>query len=190
MDDQASRSTPLICTVGHSTHSLNEFVKLLKLNSVTHILDVRTVPRSRRNPQFNKDSLPVPLALEGIGYTHLPELGGLRRTHPQSVNTGWRNDSFRGYADYMQTDEFAESVDKVMALAVLERCALMCAEVLPWRCHRSLIADALMLRGAQVEDIIGLQARKTHRLTPWAHVDGLKIIYPPETNRSGMDEAE
>jgi uncharacterized protein (DUF488 family) len=179
MNEQASQSVPLICTVGHSTHSLDAFLKMLKLHSVTHILDVRTIPRSRRNPQFNKDALPVPLQLEGIGYTHLPELGGLRRTYPQSVNTGWRNESFRGYADYMQTDEFAEGVDKVMELAVHECCALMCAEVLPWRCHRSLIADALMLRGAKVEDIIGPQARKAHKLTPWAHVDGLKIIYPP-----------
>jgi uncharacterized protein (DUF488 family) len=190
MDEQASQSTPLICTVGHSTHSLDQFVKLLKLNSITHILDVRTIPRSRHNPQFNKDSLPIPLRLEGIGYTHLPELGGLRRTHPQSVNTGWRNVSFRGYADYMQTDEFAESVDKVMELAALERCALMCAEAVPWRCHRSLIADALLLRGAQVEDIVGLQARKTHRLTSWAHVDGLKIIYPLETSRSEINDTE
>jgi uncharacterized protein (DUF488 family) len=180
MDEETAQGAPLICTVGHSTHTLEEFAGLLKRNSVTHILDVRTVPRSRRNPQFNKDALPASLALEGVAYTHLPKLGGLRRTQPDSVNTGWRNASFRGYADYMQTDEFSENVDNVMELASLERCALMCAEALPWRCHRSLIADALVLRGALVEDIIGLQARKTHRLTPWAHVDGLQIIYPPE----------
>jgi uncharacterized protein (DUF488 family) len=171
---------PLICTIGHSTHPLEEFIELLRINEVVHVLDVRTVPRSRHNPQFGIEVLPASLQAAGIRYTHLPSLGGLRRARPDSPNGGWRNASFRGYADYMQTPEFAKSVEQVMCLAASERCALMCAEAVPWRCHRSLIADALTLRGVRVEDIVGPKARKLHKLTPWAHADGLRITYPPE----------
>lgn len=171
---------PLICTIGHSTHPFDEFVGLLKTNEVTHVLDVRTVPRSRQNPQFNKEVLPGFLQTAGIKYTHLPGLGGLRHAHKDSINGGWRNASFRGYADYMQTPEFAVNVGEVMELAAHERCALMCAEAVPWRCHRSLIADALTLRGARVEDIINTRGRRLHLITPWARTDGLKISYPPE----------
>jgi uncharacterized protein (DUF488 family) len=171
---------PLICTIGHSTHPLEEFIELLRINEVVHVLDVRTVPRSRHNPQFGIEVLPASLRAAGIKYTHLPGLGGLRRTHADSPNGGWRNASFRGYADYMQTPEFAENVEHVAHLAATERCALMCAEAVPWRCHRSLIADALTLRGVRVEDIVGPHARKLHKLTPWAHADGRRITYPPE----------
>ena len=171
---------PLICTIGHSTHPFDEFVDLLKTNEVTHILDVRTVPRSRHNPQFNKETLPDALQAAGIRYTHLPGLGGLRHTNKDSINGGWRNLSFRGYADHMQTAEFSENVQEVMELAEHERCALMCAEAVPWRCHRSLIADALILRGARVEDIISTHGRKLRSVTPWARTDGLKIFYPPQ----------
>lgn len=171
----------LICTIGHSNRPLDEFVDLLHGNNITHVLDVRTVPRSRHNPQFNKDALPDCLRAVGISYSHLPGLGGLRHTHAGSPNAGWRNLSFRGYADYMQTAEFAASVEQVVALSRLQRCALMCAEAVPWRCHRSLIADALTVRGIEVEDIIGAGGRKVHVLTPWARVDGLQITYPPET---------
>lgn len=170
---------PLICTIGHSTHPLEEFIELLHINEVAHVLDVRTVPRSRHNPQFGIDVLPAFLQAAGIRYTHLPGLGGLRRARADSPNGGWRNASFRGYADYMQTPEFAENVEQVAHLAADERCALMCAEAVPWRCHRSLIADALTLRGVRVEDIVGPKTRKLHKLTPWAHVDGLCIVYPP-----------
>jgi uncharacterized protein (DUF488 family) len=169
----------LICTIGHSTHTLDEFICLLKANEVTHVLDVRTVPRSRHNPQFNIDTLPVSLQTSGIRYTHLPGLGGLRHPRPDSPNGGWKNASFRGYADYMQTPEFAANVQPVATLAGEERCALMCAEAVPWRCHRSLIADALTVRGVRVEDIIGAKGRKLHALTPWARVDGLNVTYPP-----------
>lgn len=170
----------IVCTIGHSNHQLETFISLLKANDVVHVLDVRTVPRSRHNPQFGIDSLPSSLRGAEIRYTHFPGLGGLRHSHPDSPNGGWRNASFRGYADYMQTPEFAANVEQVARLAAHERCALMCAEAVPWRCHRSLIADALTVRGILVEDIIGAKGRKLHVLTPWAHVDGLKILYPPE----------
>jgi uncharacterized protein (DUF488 family) len=169
---------PMICTIGHSTRTTTEFIDLLLTNNVKHVLDVRTVPWSRHNPQFNQDTLPNSLRLSDISYTHLPGLGGLRKTKKDSVNTGWRNLSFRGYADYMQTPEFTINVNEVAELALHDRYALMCAEVVPWRCHRSLIADALILRGVQVEDIIGTHGRKVHILTPWARTDGLKITYP------------
>jgi uncharacterized protein (DUF488 family) len=174
---------PLICTIGHSTHPLEEFVNLLKKNEVTHLLDVRTVPRSRHNPQFNKETLPDSLRAAGIKYTHLPGLGGLRRARKDSINEGWRNASFRGYADYMQTQEFVENVNQVIELAAHDCCALMCAEAVPWRCHRSLIADALVVRGVRVEDIIDNHGRKPHSLTPWARTDGLKIFYPAQQGR-------
>ncbi len=180
MEPELATMESVICTIGHSTHPLDQFIDLLKVNKVDHVLDVRTVPRSRHNPQFNIDSLPASLRLAGINYTHWPGLGGLRRTRPDSLNSGWRNASFRGYADYMQTPEFSDNVKQVASLATHDRCALMCAEAVPWRCHRSLIADALTLRGSRVEDIIGTQRRKLHVLTPWAHAEGLKIIYPPE----------
>lgn len=180
MTSKHGKTEPLICTIGHSTHPLDEFIDLLQTNEVVHLLDVRTIPRSRHNPQFNLDSLPASLLAAGINYTHWPGLGGLRHSHPDSPNGGWRNASFRGYADYMQTPEFADNVELVATLAARERCALMCAEAVPWRCHRSLIADALTVRGVRVEDIIGAKERKLHTLTPWARAEGLKITYPPE----------
>lgn len=169
----------LVCTIGHSTHLLDIFVALLTTHQVQHVLDVRTVPRSRHNPQFNRDTLPASLQLAHIGYTHMPGLGGLRHTHAGSPNGAWRNTSFRGYADYMQTPEFSENVEEVVQRALQERCVLMCAEAVPWRCHRSLIADALTVRGVRVEDIMGVKERKLHLLTPWAQVKGLGITYPP-----------
>lgn len=171
---------PLVCTIGHSTHPLDAFIALLTLHQVQHVLDVRTIPRSRHNPQFNRDTLPASLEVARMGYTHMPGLGGLRPAHAESLNGAWRNASFRGYADYMQTPEFSENVEKVVLLALKERCALMCAEAVPWRCHRSLIADALTVRGVRVEDIMGDKVRKLHVITPWARVEGLKITYPPQ----------
>jgi uncharacterized protein (DUF488 family) len=139
------------------------------------------VPRSRHNPQFNRETLGESLAVLHIGYTHLPGLGGLRHARADSLNTGWNNLSFRGYADYMQSSEFAENVQRVVHLATVEHCVLMCAEAVPWRCHRSLIGDALLVRGVRVEDIIGSKGRKPHVLTAFAHVDGVRITYPPTT---------
>lgn len=168
----------LVCTIGHSNRALADFIELLHEHGVTRVLDVRTVPRSRHNPHFAQDALPDSLREAGIGYTHLPALGGLRRARPDSPNGGWRNASFRGYADYMQTVEFQSQVDALAEQAPGERCALMCAEAVPWRCHRSLIADALMVRGVRVEHIIGPKARKPHALTRFAVVAGTGILYP------------
>ncbi len=145
-------------------------------------MDVRTVPRSRHNPQFNLDTLPAELAANGIAYEHVAGLGGFRRTHPGSLNTAWRNLSFRGFADYMQTSEFAENLAELSAKAMRERIVLMCAEAVPWRCHRSLIADALLLHELRVEEIISKTRRQTHALTAFAKVSGATITYPPEAN--------
>lgn len=128
-----------IFTVGHSTRAIEEFVELLRANGVELLIDIRTVPRSRRNPQFNREALPEPLARAEIGYLHMPELGGLRHPRPDSRNGAWRNDSFRGYADYMQTPEFAAAIEKLIELGSGKQAAIMCAEAVPWRCHRSLV---------------------------------------------------
>lgn len=148
---------------------------------MARLIDVRTVPRSRHNPQFDRDSLPAALRAEGIGYEHIAGLGGFRRTHAGSPNTGWRNLSFRGYADYMQTREFADYLAELIAKARQERIALMCAEAVPWRCHRCLIADALVVHGFHVEEILGATRRQAHALTPFAQVNGLGITYPSDS---------
>jgi uncharacterized protein (DUF488 family) len=167
-----------IFTIGHSTHQLEQFIHLLHAHEVTLVADVRTVPRSRHNPQFNRDTLPEALAAAGIAYRHLPGLGGLRRPSSDSSNTGWRNASFRGFADYMQTAEFATGLDQLLSLAMQWRVAIMCAEAVPWRCHRSLIADALFARGVSVEHIISAGHTQTHRPTPFARMEGLCVTYP------------
>ena len=184
MNRDTAANAPLVCMIGHSNRPLDTFLDLLQSNEIVRVLDVRTVPRSRHNPQFGIDLLPSSLQAAGISYTHFPGLGGLRHSRPGSLNSGWRNASFRGYADYMQTPEFASNVEQVARLAAHEQCALMCAEAVPWRCHRALIADALTVRGIVVEDIIGAKGRKLHVLTPWARVDGLRIIYPPEVEKT------
>jgi uncharacterized protein (DUF488 family) len=166
-------------TIGHSTHPIDEFVAILHAFSIERLVDVRTVPRSRRNPQFEQSSLEASLAGAGIEYRHMKSLGGLRRTRADSVNTAWRNVSFRGYADYMQTPEFAAAIDDLIALAGEKRTAVMCAEAVPWRCHRSLIGDALIVRGVAVVDILGKTQSKPHALTSFARVDGVRITYPP-----------
>ena len=171
---------PVVMTVGHSTRSLAEFVRLLQAHEVSCVVDVRTVPRSRHNPQFNKASLPGSLQKAGLGYVHLPGLGGLRHAKRDSRNVGWRNSSFRGFADYMQTPEFEQSLAELIQLAKQERIALMCAEAVPWRCHRSLIADALLVRGIRTEDIMSPIRRTVHTLTPFAKVRGTAITYPVE----------
>jgi uncharacterized protein (DUF488 family) len=169
----------LVCTIGHSDRPIEEFIDLLRRNEVQCVLDIRTVPRSRHNPQFNRDTLPAALAAAGIGYRHIAELGGLRHARADSPNAGWHNASFRGYADYMQTPQFEHSVDELARLAARTRVALMCAEAVPWRCHRSLVADALTVRSVPVEHIIGAGKRKPHTLTPFARVAGTHISYPP-----------
>jgi uncharacterized protein (DUF488 family) len=169
-----------VLTIGHSTHRLEAFIQLLKAYRVIRVVDVRTIPRSRHNPQFNRETLPESLDAAGIGYLHLPGLGGLRHARADSANLGWRNLSFRGFADYMQTQEFEKSLADLISLARSERLALMCAETLPWRCHRSLIADALLVRGLQVEHITSLSHSQMHSLTPFARVAGSRLTYPTE----------
>lgn len=167
-----------IFTVGHSTRTLDEFIELLKAHGVTLLVDVRTVPRSRHNPQFNKETLPASLKALGLRYIHMPEIGGLRRPSRDSVNLAWTNTGFRGYADYMQTKEFTDNLLKIIVLARENCLALMCAEALPWRCHRSLISDALVVRHVKVQHIIGATRSITHELSELAQVDGTRITYP------------
>ena len=168
----------VVYTIGHSTRSADAFVGLLEAHGVTCLADVRTVPRSRHNPQFNGEDLAATLAAHAIEYVRMPGLGGFRRARADSPNAGWRNASFRGYADYMQTPAFEESLATLMGLANGSIVAMMCAEAVPWRCHRSLIADALTVRGIRVEEITGETKTSLHELTPFARVDGTTIRYP------------
>jgi uncharacterized protein (DUF488 family) len=174
-----------IFTIGHSTRSLEQFIDLLQAHGVTLVADVRTIPRSRHNPQFNRETLPDALAAADIDYRHLPGLGGLRRTSPDSPNTAWRNASFRGFADYMQTGEFVAGLDELLGLEQQWRVAIMCAEAVPWRCHRSLIADALFARGMSVEHIISAGHTQAHRPTPFARVEGTCVTYPASVGPAG-----
>ena len=182
-DPLQKKPSSLIMTIGHSARTLAEFIRLLQVHGVSRVVDVRTVPRSRHNPQFNKDSLPRELKKAGIGYIHMPGLGGLRHAKRDSINVGWRNASFRGYADYMQTPEFKKALGELIRLADQDRLALMCAESVPWRCHRSLIADALLARGILTEDIMSPTSRTVHALTAFAKVRGGTITYPAEVPR-------
>jgi uncharacterized protein (DUF488 family) len=174
----ADESRCKVLTVGHSTRPIEVFIELLASHGVTQLIDVRTVPRSRHNPQFNEDVLPVSLVAANIGYVHASGLGGFRPTTADSVNMGWRNLSFRGYADYMQTTDFAANLASVMELAHTDCVALMCAEAVPWRCHRSLVADALLVRGVAVCEIVSPKRLQAHKLTPFAQVRGEEITYP------------
>jgi DNA-3-methyladenine glycosylase II len=165
-------------TVGHSNRSAEEFVQLLRTHEVNLVVDVRKMPGSRHNPQFGRDTLPPLLQQAGIGYLHLPGLGGLRRRRPDSPNTGWENASFQGYADYMLTPQFQQSLEELLQHVDNRRAALMCAEAVPWRCHRSLIADALVVRGFAVKHILSASRTQAHVLRPWARVQGIRITYP------------
>lgn len=162
---------------------------MLKAHGVTRVIDVRTMPRSRHNPQFSRSRLSPALHNSRIHYRHLPGLGGLRRAQPNSTNTAWRNASFRGYADYMQTSEFADSLERCIDLAKRERVVLMCAEAVPWRCHRSLIADALLARGIEVREIANAVRTRTHTLTRWARVEGTHVSYPALATNASPREA-
>ena len=171
-------STPRILTIGHSTHTAREFLDLLQAHDVEQVADVRTIPKSRRNPQFSQGRLAYSLRRRNMSYVHLPALGGLRHPRKDSINTGWRNDSFRGYADYMQTPEFEIALDRLLDVAAKQRTAIMCAEAVPWRCHRSLIADALTARGIAVEHILSASSARPHSYTPFAKIDGKRVTYP------------
>lgn len=169
-----------IFTVGHSTRPIEEFITLLQAYGIESLADIRTVPRSRYNPQFNSDTLGEALRAREIHYVPLPALGGLRHARKDSPNGGWRNASFRGYADYMQTQEFARGLEELVALSRKKRTAIMCAEAVPWRCHRSLVADALSVRGIPVIEILSATSSCDHKMTPFAHIEGKSITYPPE----------
>lgn len=175
-----------IYTIGHSTHPAEEFIRILKAYGIEEVADVRTIPKSRHNPQFNEEVLQDELHKHGIGYVWLKGLGGLRHTTKASVNTAWKNASFRGYADYMQTPEFARAIDELIDIGREKRVVIMCAEAVPWRCHRSLIGDALLARHIQVEDILSERSSKPHRLTPWASVNGERVTYP-ERPKNGAE---
>ena len=175
----------LVLTVGHSNRTLEEFLTLLRAHRVTLVVDVRKMPRSRHNPQFNLDTLPQALCEAGIDHVHISGLGGLRRREPNSPNTGWRNASFRAYADYMLTPEFERSLQEILKRTRGERVALMCAEAVPWRCHRSLIADALVVRDISVMHILSESRTQPHALRAWAHVEGTRITYAPLAEEQG-----
>jgi uncharacterized protein (DUF488 family) len=166
-----------IFTIGHSTRPIETFLRLLAGHRIQHLVDVRTIPKSRHNPQFAGEQLAESLRTAQVNYTHMPGLGGLRRPRPDSINSGWRNTGFRGFADYMQTPAFEASLGECIELARGERVVLMCAESVPWRCHRSLIADALLVRGIDACEISSGVSARPHVLTPWALVEGTHIIY-------------
>lgn len=168
-------------TIGHSNRSLDDLIGMLQAHGVDLLVDVRTVPKSRHNPQFNTESLPAPLRQAGIEYRHMPALGGLRRARKNSINTGWRNASFRGYADYMQTPEFDAALAELLRVSDGRQAAVMCAEAVPWRCHRSMIADALTARGVAVEHIMSAVKRNPHKTTSFARMEGTRVIYPGES---------
>jgi uncharacterized protein (DUF488 family) len=168
----------VLFTIGHSTHSIEEFIALLQAHGVRHLVDVRSIPKSRHVPQFNTDELSSSLSAANIGYTHLRSLGGRRHSRKDSINTGWRNTSFRGYADYMATPQFAEGVAALAQVASTTPTAIMCAEAVPWRCHRSLIADAMMLNGWQVRDILTVAPASEHKLTSFLKVVDGQATYP------------
>lgn len=167
-----------ILTIGHSTRTIDDFVKILREYGIQQVIDVRTIPKSRHNPQFNQTDLRNALKNRRIAYRHMKGLGGLRHAHKDSINMAWENASFRGYADYMQTDQFVKNLEKLIGYARKKRVAIMCAEAVPWRCHRSLIGDALLVRNIKVEDIMSISSVRPHELTPWAKVKGKRVYYP------------
>ncbi len=168
----------IVYTIGHSTRSLESFIGILKEYSLSKVVDVRTIPRSRHVPQFNQGTLPNDLQRIEVSYAHLPGLGGFRHARKDSLNVGWRNASFRGFADYMQTPEFEKSLLELMNMIGRERLVVMCAEAVPWKCHRFLISDALLVRGIHPQHILHSGKLLIHSLTPFAKVDGVRITYP------------
>jgi uncharacterized protein (DUF488 family) len=169
-----------VFTLGHSTLPIERFIALLKIYGIERLVDIRTMPRSRHNPQFNDTALAESLPAQDIEYVHVQALGGLRRAGKDSPNTGWRNAGFRGYADYMQTEDFQNALEALIQMSRQKRVAIMCAEAVPWRCHRSLVADALSVRGVPVIEILSESSYRMHKLTPFAQVEGVRITYPPD----------
>jgi uncharacterized protein (DUF488 family) len=177
---------PAVLTIGHSTRTWKAFLELLRAHGVKRVIDVRSIPRSRHNPQFNRETLRKKLRAARIGYVHLRKMGGLRHARRDSPNMGWRNTSFRGFADYMQTPEFEAGLQRLIKLARQKRSALMCAEAVPWRCHRSLIADALTVRGIRVDDIMSMHRSQVHSLISFATVRGHCVTYPVDRNQKSL----
>lgn len=172
--------TETIYTIGHSTHEIGEFIGLLQDHGIEVLADVRTIPKSGHNPQYGQAALKASLKKHHIAYVHMKELGGLRHAQKESPNRGWRNASFRGYADYMQTEAFDEALRVLIAAGKKRRTAIMCAESVPWRCHRSLVADALTVHGVTVLHIMPDGKLSPHKMTAFAHIRGKEITYPPE----------
>jgi len=168
----------MVFTIGHSTRPVSEFIEIIKAYGIKKVADIRTMPKSRHNPQFNEDMLKASLREAKIGYLHMKGLGGLRHALKDSLNTAWRNASFRGFADYMQTAEFEENLKALIETSKKKATVIMCAEAVPWRCHRSLIGDALLVHGVRVRHIMSAGSSKDHALTPWAKVEGSRITYP------------
>jgi len=168
-----------IYTIGHSTREIDDFLAILDAYDIEILVDVRSVPRSRFTPQFNSDALSDALIKSHITYHHLADLGGLRHSRKGSSNQGWHNASFRGYADYMQTPDFRRGISQLLELAV-KQTAIMCAEAVPWRCHRSMIGDALLARGYEVVDIFDKRKTQIETMTTFARVSGTSITYPAE----------
>jgi len=169
---------PRIFTIGHSTHPIDEFVELLQAHGIKEVIDVRSVPKSRHNPQFNVNVLKKSLRQVHIRHKYMKKLGGFRHTKKDSPNLGWRNASFRGYADYMGSPAFDQGLEALMKVARLRTTVIMCAEAVPWRCHRSLIADALIKHGWLVRDIMSRTSAKRRRLTPFLKIKKGQITYP------------
>jgi uncharacterized protein (DUF488 family) len=182
---KSNPKTPAVFTIGHSNRPWKTFLEILRAHHIKRVVDVRSIPRSRHNPQFNRETLSKKLRAAKIGYVHLRKLGGLRHARRDSLNSGWRNASFRGFADYMQTPEFDAGLQRLIKLAAAQRSAIMCAEAVPWRCHRSLIADALTIRVIRVEDIMSATRSQLHSLTPFARVKAHRITYPAEKRSGG-----
>jgi uncharacterized protein (DUF488 family) len=169
-----------IFTLGHSTSPIGSFITVLQAYGIERLVDIRTIPRSRHNPQFNDTALAESLKAQHLEYVHMKALGGLRRPRKDSPNTGWRNEGFRGFADYMQTEEFELALAALIRMSRERRIAIMCAEAVPWRCHRSLVADALSVRSVPVVEILSESSYRMHELTRFAQVEGARITYPPE----------
>jgi uncharacterized protein (DUF488 family) len=169
-----------IYTIGHSNRTIEEFLRILKVHGIECVADVRTIPRSRHNPQFNADALKKSLKKAKILYAPLPKLGGLRKPRKDSRNLAWRNASFRGFADYMEAPEFEEGLGELLSLSGKKKTAMMCAEAVPWQCHRSLIADTLLARGIVAFHIFDHRKLEPHRLTPFGRIENDRVVYPAE----------
>jgi uncharacterized protein (DUF488 family) len=180
LKERDTKLKPILYTIGHSTHPIDEFIELLKTYNIKQLIDVRTIAKSRHNPQFNEETLSASLREVKISYTHDKELGGLRHAKKDSINMGWKNTSFRGYADYMQTSEFDEALEDLKTRSIKKPTVIMCAEAVPWRCHRSMIADALVKQKWEVRHIMSMTSATKHKLTPFAKVKKGKVFYPSE----------